>query len=312
MAPLLILARQLDPLRRGEILRKAGPADPSQSILVLDLDKPDPALNIPHNMNLIGWRRFSKKHRADDVHFYGFSAAVILHVASAALCKIPFHVHLTGYLNPARLKLIRRTASMIASISCPTQGVIRQMRSIGISSDKIRLETPALSPHAATDSTHIAAIRRGLLPAGANPQAPLLLAMEYPANPGLLKNVAWAAALIRHAQPGATLIVSGPCAAADRERYDHWQQTWKTPELIKIQPGEAWDDLVGACDLMIASDPIPSDVIRLFHARQARLPFIAAEGPISEFCTPESPAKQVKSVRPRHLAAAVLQMLDSD
>jgi hypothetical protein len=266
-------------------------------------------LKTPHSLNPFGWRQFFKNRDIGEIHLFDASIANLSLLAAAVLGKIPVHVHLTGWLNPPQVKFIHRIAPAISRFHCPAEGIVRQLRDIRISQEKINFKAPSLAPRSAEDPRDIIARRRHVLSVGAEPQAPLLLALETFCHPHPLKLVAWAAALIRHTRPGTTLVVADPCPNTRREEIEHWQRIWKTPDLITVVPADQWDNLAAACDLILTADPRPADLIRHFRTQQVRFPLVAPNGLIHKICPLDTHVILTHSPRPRLLATAVLNRL---
>jgi len=296
-----LLDSSREPLWRDHL---APAAD--RSPCLLDLAGP-PRRLYPRPHDLPGWRRWFRQQELERVHAYDPPARAWAILLAAARRRVPVRVYLTNPLDPWLARLARRSLWRAELCVCATAKLADHLRQVGVDPGRVTVRTPVVAPPLGPIDRW--ACRRRLT---GREHGAVFLALDPPDHPAELEIAVWAAAILQHAGPEVTLIVSGRCTPAARRRLAQWRRSYDAPHLTRLDSETPWDALVPAADAVVAAGPSCRAVLRLLHARSARQVIVAPAGFAPELLEGYERVRWAGSPRPRHLAAAMLQLVEEN
>ena len=278
----------------------------------------------PHWSDVWGWRRWLKRRGVGRVEIYKPSTTVLPVAMAAASLQIDLDIHLTGYPDDTTVRDLKGIAAQVSRFWCPGEFVVRRLEKAGFARRQIRMELPKINVASVSEverdhgrrllleeiETHCRAEGASQTNcSGSRNRETLVLALPMLGNYRSLRLVAWAAAMLRHAEPDVRLIVGGTCKAEDRRRVSQWQSMWNAPGMVYLDNGaRQWRDLTAACDLVLTGGCPLEEVMRLQYAREGGARIVGA-GEAAEFLDGYDRACLVDKAEPRQLAGAVLGMI---
>lgn len=306
---LILMDDGVDPLWRGHLDPPAGAAGAAGAgIRCVDLHEMALPGDLPHRWNLVGWIGRFRRRQFDRVHHYlpGRRGWPIL--AAAAWCRLPIHVHCTERLDPDALGRLRRGQRRLGGFTCAAEGIARQLRAAGIPRSKIQVTTPVVNQSdrvVSPDDTWPPLPER-------RPDTILFLALDPPGRPLSLHLVAWAAAICWHVTPRLRLVIAGRGDRRQSRRIEQWKQMFHAPDLIHLDMRpDHWPQWLDACDAVVAGRDSADAVLRLGYARAAGKWIIAGSDLAGELPADYPRFRQVEHLRPRQLAARLLEFCQS-
>jgi len=297
---LILINEQTDKLWRQYL-----PNDQPQTMVI------DPASHCdvpgrPYRYDLIGQRRWLRRQNIDRIHCYQPITDAYATLAAAVMLDIETTIHLTGHIEDKARRTLKLLGRKSVSFSCAGNFIAGQLRQLGIDTNRISVNVPEVKITTAKGGKSRSRKLRRQISGGA-----ILLALPAANEWKLLKNVFWAAAILKHFFDDLTVVVTGPCRPSDRRHIFHRQKMWDCQGMIYIDDNPTnWDELVGVCDVVVSSHTHLGDVIRLLHARAAGARIVAGTGQCDEFLADYEHGHIVTPAQPRQLAAAILPMLN--
>jgi hypothetical protein len=278
---------------------------PANEFEILNLKSPHSCH--PYCHDVLGWRRWLKEQRIDQLLCYNPSVHTRTLLAAAALSDIAIHLQLTSHLDGNLLSELKLCASKVKTFNCAGRFIAQQLCRANIPSGLVTVNLPAVTP-TKPDAQHLEQLRRRIK---TGPGVPVLLALAPPRNLLALKPVIWSAAVVRHVLGNLRLIIAGPCSDTDCARLDNMQQTLDAQGMIHLENDSTdWDDLVNISNVVISGTPQLYDVIRLLHVRAVHHPVIAVRGDNNEFLDNYAPAKLLRNSNIRPMASALMTALE--
>jgi hypothetical protein len=300
---LILINEQTDKLWRQYL-----PNDQPQTMVIDPAGHPN-VPGWPYRYDLIGQRRWLRRQNIDRIHCYQPITAAYATLAAAVMLDIQTTIHLTGNIEDKARRALKLLARKSVSFSCAGNFIAGQLRQLGIDTNRISVNVPEVKITTAKDGkTRLRKLRRQIGGSGA-----ILLALPAANEWKLLKNVFWAAAILKHFFDDLTVVVTGPCRPADRRHIFHRQKMWDCQGMIYIDIDDNaanWDELLGVCDVVVSGHTHLVDVIRLLHARAAGARIIAATGQCNEFLADYEHGHIVTPASPRQLAGTILPLLN--
>ncbi len=298
---LILINEQTDKLWRQYL-----PNDQPQTMVIDPAGHPD-VPGRPYRYDLIGQRRWLRRQNIDRIHCYQPITAAYATLAAAVMLDIETTIHLTGHIEDRACRALKLLGRKSVSFSCAGNFIAGQLRQLGIDTNRISVNVPKIKITTARGGKpRLCKLRRQISSGGA-----ILLALPAANEWKLLKNVFWAAAILKHFFDDLTVIVSGLCRPFDRRHIFHRQKMWDCEGMIYIDDNATnWDELVGVCDVVVSSHTHLGDVIRLLHARAAGARIVAGTGQCNEFLADYEHGHIVAPAQPQQLAAAILPLLN--
>ncbi len=235
-------------------------------------------------------------------NFYGLLAA-------AATLNITIIIYLTGHISQQLRNTLKLLNNKISKFLCVGDFIAGQLRQTGIDAEKISVDVPRVdttSVHTLTETRQMELRRR-------TGDGPVLLALPKPGNRESLKPVVWAASMVKHIYSDLKLVLSGICRPSDRDYLRQWENAWDSRGLIYLDEDVTnWVELAGSCNAIMAGGEPLDEVIRLLYARAAGISIIAGTGQADEYLRDYERGQIVTPAKPRHLAEAILSLLEKN
>jgi len=277
--------------------------------VIINLQGPYEFGRYPYYRNYIGWRRWFKQHQIEQVYCYQPNKKSAIILAAAARAKLEINIHLTGFIDQDLLSGLKLICRYVNRFLCAGEFIAQQIRRSGIDQRQIIVEIPEVKIASIT-KTRQRKIRREFERDGLGP---LVLALHRPSNRRALIPLIWSSAMLRRIIKGFTLVLAGNCAQTEKRYFRHWEQMLDASGTIYFDRNQnSWDELAAVCDLLATGSERLSEVMRLLHGKAADKPIVAGAVPYAEFLADYDGAKLLRSVRPRQLSGAMLELLGAD
>jgi hypothetical protein len=263
----------------------------------------------PHLYNIIGWRRWLKKNRIGEIHFYQPDKSFFPLLTALRLLPLDITVHLTGYTERTILRMLSWLAPRWVQFRCAGKFLAEQLKQAGIPTNRITVDIPVPEIASVSQVAHDAIRRQIQSDCNTDSDSILLLALAEPDNVQGLYTICWATAILYHLSQNVRLVIAGPCTGTDERRFESWQQMWKVKNVIYFDKGrDDWDGLVAASDIVLVGNKNLKEVIRLVHVYAAGKIIVAHSGDGNEFLTGTGQARIVSSSDARSFARAILSV----
>ena len=309
---LIVLGERTDPLWRGYLPRspKASPTIITANTIGRD--------GLPHNNDVVGWRRWLGTKKINQVHYFQPDAGSFGILTAGGLSAVDITIHITGQVdrNIQRIVTLLRGGngkcgllawSKNIRFQCAGKFCAAQLQRIGVREEIVSVRLPEVEVRPINET------RRSQVRNSINPKGPIILALARPGDGQGLKGALWAGALVKHVCYDTRIVVAGVCTKQEGRELLERENVWDSKGMIYIDNEEhSWDELAGACDVVLAGTGPFHDVIRLLHARAARAQIIAGFGAASEFLSDYEYAQIVNPGQPRQLAGAILSTLEKN
>ena len=310
MSPtLIVLDTQVDPLWRNCLPGLSPNGKPATIVPgeIIDLKTNGSNNPHPHHNDPATWCRWLDKHRVNKLHL--FLPGNRSHMLRTFACSaVEINLHITGLLEHLTLKSLALTQSSIAHIFCPGKFIARQLEQAGIDSSKITVEIPVVTV-APTSAERCRQIRSQLQN---EKSGPVLLALNCPQNAKALKSLVWAVALVAHLVPQLTVVIAGACSNTEKKRILNWQHIMDVEHTVQMEREKfPWNELVDACDAVIAGPTPTTEVIRLVSACARKQHIIAPRRYYDEYLSGYLKTHYASSAEPRPLAQTLVRFLDN-
>jgi len=309
---LMVLDAEADDLSVRWVLPQAGNGngDESSRIEIVSLAGDQrrrlkdtiPSVDRPHKFDVVGWRHFLKDRGIAQVHCYQPSWRALPMLAAAKLCKRDISIYLAGAVT-SRVGSVFRRKAQAGSVRfiCAAKCVADQLLAEGVDPGRVVVRVPSVESRSAG-----AALRRRMRGGIGGSDNFCVLALARPQNSSALRLAVWSAALVKYASGNVQLVVAGACPAETRRRLLGWQSRYQVDEMLYFDDGDnEWDELLGACDVLLAVGAASDEPIRLLHGCAAQVPIIAAVGAGAELLADCGEAQMIDQVCPQRVAAAI-------
>ena len=305
---LIVLDTEVDPLWRRHLpapTNTAGDDSADHKRIIIDLKSPPSPFRRPHYNDPVNWRRWLCEHHIEQLHCYlpGRKAPLLL---AAAPKDTEIILHLTAYITPEALRRLKLLRSCVKQFICVGRFIAAPLLKANFNPERITVEIPPVwAPRPGITRRQL--LRRQIKK---DKTGPLILALSRPQHAAALKPVVWAAALLGHALRDFTLLVAGPGDPIVQQRLQRWQKTMDAVGTIYHDPQTfAFDDLVSACDAVVAGPGPFHEVIRLLHARAQEQYIVTCNGDSAEYLENYPKVYYASSTTPCQIAGAVMKLL---
>ena len=306
---LIVLDTNVDRLWRN-VLPGIAPDGKSKTAVpaeIIDLKTNRSNPTCPYYHDPVNWRRWLDKHLVDKLHLFlpGNRSHIFRTFVNH---NIEVNLHITGALTPATWKSLALTQDNCAGIVCAGKFIARQLRQEGIDPNKMTVAIPQVNA-APTPARRRRQIRRQLQN---KKTGPILLALNSPQNAPALKQLIWAVALAGHLIPQMTLVITGPYSDCEKNRILKWRNMMDVEKMVYLEPEQInWNDLVSACDAVIAGPNPTNEIIRLCWAQTLNQHIIAPRGWYDEYLDNYPKTHYASTPEPRPLAQTLVRFLDN-